>query len=196
MNMRNGWFVTLFLFFSASLGAGTAMAIEGLEATGPRTDQAAESMLFGRLVGDWDLVIENRQPDGTWTKVVGEWHFGWILQGRAIQDVWISYKPDARRGDPNGFLGYGTTVRVYDAKERVWHVNWMGVLNHNYIRFRAHPAGSEIVMDAKDAEGTLMQWIFSEIRSDSFRWRSQDSPDGGKTWRVAQRMTATRRHVK
>ena len=170
-----------------------ASAIEGLEAPGPDPKFAQELRLFGQLVGDWDLRISNRQDDGSWAEVAGEWHFGWILNGRAIQDVWIAYKPDSKPGDPSGYLGYGTTVRVYDEKQHIWHVNWMGVLTHTYLRFRAHAVGSEIVMDATDSDGTPIQWIFSDIGSDRFLWRSQASPDGGKTWRVDQRMTATRR---
>lgn len=183
--------VMTFLWLATSLSE--ASAIEGLEAPGPNPANVQELMLFGRLVGDWDLIIENRQNDGTWIKVEGEWHFGWILNGRAIQDVWIAYKPGAKRGDPSGYLGYGTTVRVFDEKERVWHVNWMGVLNHNYTLFRARPVGTEIVMDAKDGDGNPIQWIFSNIEANRFKWRAQDSNDGGKTWRVAQSMTATRK---
>ena len=38
-----------------------------------------------------------------------------------------------------------------------------------------------------------VRWIFSDITADSFRWRALGSPDGGKTWVVAQEMDARRR---
>jgi len=43
----------------------------------------------------------------------GEIHAGWVLQGRAIQDVWIF---------PGAF--YGTTLRVYDPGLDAWHILW------------------------------------------------------------------------
>lgn len=110
-------------------------------------------------------------------KTLGEWHFGWILQGRAIQDVWTAYRPGAPRGDPSAILGYGTTVRAYDAESDTWHVNWMGVLNHNYTLFEARNDGSSIVMDAMDDDGHPFQWVFYDITDNGFRWRAQTSTD-------------------
>jgi hypothetical protein len=38
----------------------------------------------------------------------GEIHFGWVLEGRAVQDIWIRPK----RPVPSTM--YGTTLRVFD----------------------------------------------------------------------------------
>ncbi len=177
----------------ASSAAARDGPIQGLHADGPYRPQAAQMMAaFGRLIGDWDLVIEHRQEDGSWQRTTGEWHFGWILQGRAIQDVWIAYRPGVARSAPDALLGYGTTIRVYDAGADRWHVNWMGVLNHNYTLFTARVEGAEIVMEATDDDGHPFQWIFSEISESGFRWRAQTSTDNRATWTVAQRMTAGR----
>lgn len=184
---------TLAALVIAPSATGSEQLLTGLHANGPYAPQAEQMAAFGRFIGDWDLVVEYQQDDGSWQGTVGEWHFGWILQGRAIQDVWTVYRPGAKRGDATQIMGYGTTVRVFDARSSSWHVNWMGVLNHNYTLFEARATDGEIVMDATDGEGHPFQWIFYDIGENSFRWRAQSSADDGKTWTIAQRMTAVRR---
>ena len=62
---------------------------DALRADGPATDRAAEMDLYGRLVGDWDMDAVVHNEDGSRHEGTGEIHFEWVLQGRAIQDVWI-----------------------------------------------------------------------------------------------------------
>ena len=62
--------------------------IEALAAQGPFTEYADKLMLFGRLVGGWDIEGKYFNAEGQVTQErQGEWHFGWVLEGRAIQDV-------------------------------------------------------------------------------------------------------------
>src|ERR1700685_4526117 len=78
---------------------------------GPATDRADKMKLYGCLIGDWTFDATVNRDDGTRHRGVGEIHFGWVLEGRAIQDVWIL---------PGVF--YGTTLRVYDPIIDAWHV--------------------------------------------------------------------------
>lgn len=64
---------------SSSLPA-RAQSIETLHSQGPYEPFAERMTAFGQLVGDWDLVVEYRQDDGSGS-ARWEWHFGWILQG-------------------------------------------------------------------------------------------------------------------
>jgi len=57
--------------------------VEALHADGPAGPHADELMLFGRFVGSWRL--EWSDADGA--TATGELHFGWVLGGRAVQDV-------------------------------------------------------------------------------------------------------------
>ena len=63
-----------------------------------------------------------RAADGTSLNATGEWRFGWILGGRAIQDIWIVPAPRRLPAGRPRPIGYGTTVRVYDAGLKAWHV--------------------------------------------------------------------------
>ena len=65
--------------------------IEALEANEPFPAYADELMLFGQLVGSWDVEVSFFDPEGNVIRERrGEWHFGWVLEGRVIQDVLIS----------------------------------------------------------------------------------------------------------
>ena len=67
------------------------------------------------------------------------------------------------------------------------------------LAFSAHsaelpwPAYSFLVLTGEDdLPGHPFRWIFSDITPQSFRWRSEGSPDGGTTWVVGQTMIARR----
>ena len=171
-----------------------ASLLQNLVARGPHPQHAGKLMLFGQFVGDWDLDVTFHQPDGTTRQLTGEWHFGWVLEGRAVQDVWIVPALKEPRETGQGHVGYGTTIRFYDPRLDAWHVTWNGVMNGSVFRFLARENGHEIVMEAKEREEDgLSRWIFSDVTPRSFRWRSVASNDGGKTWVVDQEMAARRR---
>ena len=74
--------------------------LDALGADGPAADRAGRMDLYGRFVGSWDLDVRHFFEDGTERRRAGEWHFGWALEGRAIQDVWIvPPRGEQRRGD-------------------------------------------------------------------------------------------------
>jgi hypothetical protein len=60
-------------------------------------------------------------------------------------------------------------------------------------RFLARKVGDEIVLEGKTTDGYLVKWIFSEIDRDSFRWRSEETRDEGKTWTLREEMRLVRR---
>lgn len=66
----------------------TAFA-EALSAVGPTADRHGKMALYGWLIGSWALDVSEHLDDGSARRRPGEWHFGWALEGRAIQDVWI-----------------------------------------------------------------------------------------------------------
>lgn len=45
--------------------------------------------LYAWLIGRWTMDAVVHRDDGTEHKGPGEIHFRWVLEGRAIQDVWI-----------------------------------------------------------------------------------------------------------
>ena len=162
--------------------------IKGLGADGPDPNMREKLMLFGQFVGDWDIVeARYPQPDGTEIKRKGEIHFGWILDGRAIQDVWMTHQEKPPRAVPAG-----TTIRFYDSKTDAWHCIWISPLHGIIQTFLARKVSDEIVLEGKSKEGFPERWIFSEITGNSFRWRSVESHDNRNTWQLTEEVRVRR----
>ena len=161
--------------------------IKGLGAEGPFPELKEKLMLFGQFVGDWEMDARYPQPDGTEIKAKGEIHFGWILNGRGVQDVWMSKDQRTGRATPSG-----TTVRYYDPKIDAWHSIWISPKQGIVQSFVARKEGEEIVLRGETKEGYPEHWIFSQITPASFHWRAVESHDKEKTWTVTEEMQARR----
>ena len=144
--------------------------IETLSSPGPAADRADKLALYGQFIGDWTFDATVNKDDGTQHRGQGEIHFAWVLDGRAIQDVWIL---------PGIF--YGSTLRVYDPGIDAWHIHWSDPLKQLYTRQIGRADGRDIVQ-LGEAGGVHIRWRFTDITPDSFRWRSERSADGGANW--------------
>ena len=157
--------------------------IDVLAAPGPLPEHADKLMLFGQFVGSWAIEGTFLNPDGTIrSQRQGEWHFGWVLEGRAIQDVICSppLEERAKTGAPP--YEYGTTVRAYDPKLDTWRVTYVAPVNGATITLIARAVGDEIWLEGMSPDGKPIRWVFSDITDDSFRWRGHESSDQGQTW--------------
>ena len=125
--------------------------------------------LYGQFVGSWDLDVTEYRDDGTTRRRPGEWHFGWALEGRAVQDVWIVPPRGQRDGDAAANSNrYGTTLRVYDPRIEAWHIQWTEPVGQTYLSMIGRPQGDDIVQLGRNAAGDQMRWGFYEITPDSF----------------------------
>jgi hypothetical protein len=160
-----------------------------LAANGPREGIEEKLMLFGQFVGDWDI-LEDRclQPDGKWATSRGELHWRWILEGRALQDVWMTIDEKTKKPVPDG-----TTVRLYDPKIDAWRVIWISPTQGVVKTLIGRQNGKDIVLERTTEEGHLVKWIFSEIKGDSFSWHSEESRDNGRTWTLREEMQIRRK---
>ena len=169
--------------------AATADAlVEALHAPGPAGPYAEELRLFDRFAGSWDTAWSGRDADGRARSARGEAHFGWVLGGRAMQDLWILPRR-GERGEAGAPAFHGTWIRFFDPSIGAWRGTWMDPVNGDVLRFVVRPAGDEILMLA-DAEEPRLRWRFTEIEADSFSFRAESSADGGATW-VARRGDAS-----
>ena len=137
--------------------------------------------LYGWLIGSWEMDAVTFGEDGTQNKGRGEIHFDWVLEDRAIQDVWIL---------PGIF--YGTTLRIFDPGLDAWHILWSDPLKQVYTRQIGRRRGNDIVQEGSDDTGARVRWSFTEITPDSFRWLGERSADGGPTFRLLVEFLARR----
>ena len=132
--------------------------------------------------------------DGSKRERKGEWHFGWALEGRAIQDVWIvPPRGELRRGDAAAHVNsYGTTLRVYDPGIDAWQIRWTDPVTQTFLSMIGRAQGNDIVQLGSRPDGAAVRWSFSQITPNSFLWRGEISDDQGASWRLQVEFTARR----
>jgi hypothetical protein len=166
--------------------------ISALASANPHPSLGNEARTFDRLVGTWDCDFGFYLDDGSVRHKRGELLLGWILDGRAVQDVWITY-PEDGTVDGTKDRTIGTSVRFFDTALKQWRVVFVGP-QHNYlVTVQGGSEGDRIVLRGKDADGAQIRWSFNEMKSDSFVWRGEKSRDGGRTWKLEEEHHMTRR---
>jgi len=165
--------------------------ISALHVPGPAGAHVGKLKLFGRFVGSWHLDWTGHDADGQPAAMTGELHFGWVLGGRAVQDIWIV----PGRGQPGAgqppLAFHGSTIRFYDPAIDAWRSTWIEPVNGRVRRFIGRSSGEGIVL-LSDEEDPHLRWCFTDITADSFTWRGETSHDGGATWQFDEQMLATR----
>ena len=162
-------------------GAASAM-IEALRAEGPHPDHADKLMLFGRLVGSWDIEGRFFDDDGNVIKESsGEWHFGWVLEGRVIQDVLIA-PPREGRERAEQSKAYDTAVRAYDPRIDGWRVTVTASIYGATVNLIAREHGDGIWLEGRSPDNNLIRWTFSEFSDERVRWQGYVSKDEGLNW--------------
>lgn len=171
----------------------------GLHATlfsdGRSPEIAAADDVYGWLSGSWDLtVLRYRGVDVSRQGLTGEVHAHWVLDGRAVQDVWIMPRRNERRPDDDRSMNmFGTTLRSWDPVIRAWRIAWTNpVIGHREEQVgRWH--GKDIVQEGARADGTKTRWTFTEITPDSFHWRGEALYPNQSAWVVEGEFLAKRR---
>ncbi len=163
-------------------------SLPGLGAEEPDPALRERMRLFGQFVGDWDIDWWWLDPDVTEHRSTGRLYFRWILGGRAVQDVWSRMDGNPPRETPAG-----PTIRFPDLGTNTWTSVWIAPARRLLRRFVARQVGDEIVLETMKDDGNPEHWIFSDITPTSFRWRSEESWDRGKSWRLTEEMHIRRR---
>ena len=127
---------------------------------------------YGWLVGSWELeVLHYWAKDVSGLGMKGEVHASWVLEGLAVQDVWIMPARAERSGrlDPNMNM-YGTTLRVWDSTIEGWRITWRNPAGQHHEEQIGRRSGDDVVQVGVRPDGTPTRWSFTEITDDSFHW--------------------------
>ena len=165
-----------------------------LNACAPSGEIPESEDIYGWLVGSWELeVLHYRAVDVSARHIQGEAHFGWVLEGRAIQDVWIMPRVADRTSHSDRTNNmYGTTLRIWDPAIKAWRIRWFNPVTGHEERQTGRRAGDEIVQVGARPDGTATRWRFTEIKPDSFRWMGEALEPDGKTWKLEGEFGARR----
>ena len=125
--------------------------------------------------------------------IVGEMHAGWVLEGRAVQDVWIMPRREDRRAKPDKQRNMcGTTLRVWDPTIEAWRITWTNPAGDHHEQQIGRRIGKDIVQIGTRPNGTTTRWRFTEISRDSFHWLGEALEVDGQTWNLEGEFLATR----
>ena len=101
---------------------GFHLALAALERS-PEIPESAD--VYGWLIGSWELDVLHYVVDVHARGLKAEAHFARVLEGRAVQDVWIMPRCNERRPDSDRTMNmYGTTLRTWDAAT---HRGWLSL---------------------------------------------------------------------
>ena len=143
---------------------------------------------FGDLIGKWTIEWNDHLDESVPRRVKGEWIFSRVLEGTAIQDLFIVPSRTERLNVPQADAEYGTTLRIYNPRTMVWDI-FYGCTGSAF-RLTAEKVGDDVVL-TENAEGK-MRYVFSEITADTFRWRKEYLAYEGH-WTVVAIVTAVRK---
>jgi len=191
------WFLAALILLYISLGfrvaaatgkAGSTSAPDprfamstALRATGPHPSLADHASVLSRLVGTWDVEYMDISQDGKAIHRSGELLVGWVMDGRAIEDLWIVYPSGAGKERE-----VYADVRYFDPKCGTWPAIFIDPQIASVATFTGGAVGDDrIVLDSQDlVAGQTRRWSFNDIRYDSLVFRDDASTDGGKSWRL------------
>jgi hypothetical protein len=164
---------------------------EHLVSNEPFGPLASELGTFGQFVGSWDLRWSRPGDDQAPAEVLGELHFGRVLGGRAVQDVWIVPGADSADAGLGPYAFWGTTVRFFDPELGAWRSTWVEPVTGRVRKFIGRPVDGEIHLVSTD-DTPFLRWRFTEISADRFVWLGELSNDEARTWQLEEQMIATR----
>ncbi len=151
-----------------------------------------ESAQFNFILGEWNttLAIFDAAGEVVFTGA-GFWRGESIDGGRMIMDEYIRYLPDGSQ------VHGGRTLRTYSIETQRWEMTYLQPMKDLLIEeFVGRKVGDEIHAETKglDLSGqmVLAKVRFYDISADSFKWRQDNSFDGGNTWYKGMTIEAER----
>jgi hypothetical protein len=173
---------------SAQRGDPTQDMIKSLGASSPHPSLGDQAQAFDWLVGSWDCDYGFHRDDGSVQHKKGELLAGWILDGSAVQDIFVSYPAEGEKDRRTG-----TTIRFFDTALKQWRIVFISPQFNYVVTVQGRSEGNRIALRGVDADGAAIRWSFNDIKPDSFVWRGEKSHDGGKTWKLEEEHHMKRR---
>jgi hypothetical protein len=142
--------------------------------------------IFGFLIGSWDIDAVLHGPDGQARRTRGEVHASWVLEGRAIQDLFIFPRPaDRTYGASGPGDRYATTIRTYDRQRGAWRVLFINpAAVETNAELIARRDGQTIAMEGNLADRTPIRWRYEDVTERSFHYSAHRLGSDGRAWQL------------
>ena len=149
---------------------------------------------FGFLIGNWDVDAVLYDEKGHTDKRKGEVHASWVLEGRAMQDVFIfPGRADRSSGVPVHGDRYATTIRTYDRTLKAWRVNFINpAAAETSAQLIARRMGNGVEMEGTLSDGTRIRWRYINVNNTSFHYLAEKLNRDGRSWRLYLELFGTR----
>lgn len=174
----------------------TGLFQNALAAVGRAVEIPEAADAYGWLIGSWELDVRRYWgADVSADGIKGEVHFEWVLEGRAVQDVWIMPPRAERTGALDKTRNmYGSTLRVWDPSIQAWRITWTNPAGDHHEQQIGRRVGKDVVQVGTRPDGTPTRWTFTDITRDSFHWLGEALDKDGRTWNLEGEFLATRVH--
>lgn len=147
--------------------------VDALTSNGKSVELPEEFNYFGKLIGSWNFdYIDHNMSCST----KGEWHFSWVLEGMAVQDVVILPSRDIKNETPHPLTEYGTTLRIYNPDTHAWDIVYC--YTGKIMRLEARKQDDMIVLTNMDDK--RKKWVFVKIEERKFHWQNVTVKDDGE----------------
>ncbi|MCW5624250.1 MAG: hypothetical protein KIT73_06005 [Burkholderiales bacterium] len=158
---------------------------DALGAAGPHPQLGIHADVYGPFIGSWSGEFRDFTDGARAPTASAEVHFGWVLEGRAVQDVWIVPARRDRVASASVTVRprYGSTLRVFDVPTQTWHVLWTNPVLGTRIELVGRRDGDAVVQLGMRGT-TPIRWTFSDIRPDAFLWQGHALQPDGATWQL------------
>jgi hypothetical protein len=165
---------------SADTAESVSDLAAALPAKGPHPSLGDQEKTFGRFVGTWQVEYMDVKKDGTQLHRTGLFIVGWIMYGRAIQDLWI-VDPSPGHAEREIYAD----VRYFDPKTLTWPSVFFDLEQASMAKFSGGAASADrVVFQSSEIDNHLTRWSFDDTGPNTLEFRDQSSSDEGKTWKL------------
>lgn len=138
---------------------------------------------FEPLIGDWDFDYYAADRH-----VEGEWLFRRVLEGIAIEDLFICPSRATKETNPQPDGEYGVALRIFNTETKCYDMTYVC---SKYIKLlEVKKENERIVCTVKNKPTN--KWVFSEITNHSFRWQNITVLDN-EEWHINSNVYAKRK---
>jgi len=143
----------------------------------------AEDDWYAPLLGDWQFAYS--ESDGRQLK--GEWFFRRVLEGTAIEDIFICPSRDTKELNLQPDGEYGVAVRMYNQTKRCYDMTYACTKYTKCLEVRKEQG--KIICTVQDDPSE--KWVFLNVKESSFHWQNIRVLENG-SWRVNCEVFASR----